>query len=395
MEIFYAKDLDELIIYRSNEFFEVHLPDFKKENIDVWNSFNEDITILPFDKKYKLGKTTQEEYYNKAEGHKIFYRIIYNSISIEDTPYILMSRIPMIEKHDLLITLLTQYGILFFVLLSSLSAIYYYMTKKLWQPFYNTLKIIENFNLEESEVPVFDYTDTIEFARLNTILTGLLSNDIKVYKYQKRFIENASHELQTPLAIFLSQLDILLQSPDLTEIHIKTIQSLYSAAARMTRLNKNLLLLAKIDNLQFQETEEINFIKLLYDRLSFLRNMAEETGLTVTVEIKNELKIKANKNLTESLVNNLIVNAIHHNKKDGKIQIQVSGSCFEIKNNGDNISLNTTKIFQRFSSSPEEKKGNGLGLSIVLQIVKRYNWGLEYSFSENTHCFSVNFTPKS
>ncbi|MFT3738645.1 MAG: HAMP domain-containing sensor histidine kinase [Breznakibacter sp.] len=393
MEKFYAEDLDELIEYRSEEFIKVHLPGFSKENIGVWNGFNEDVLILPFDETYPLGMIRQKEYFNKAEGHNIDYRIMYRRIAIEGQPYILISRVPMIERGDLIATLCTQYGLLFVILLVSLSAVYYYMSKKLWHPFYNTLNIIENFNLEQAIVPEFKKTGILEFERLNKILTALLSNDIKIYNHQKKFIENASHELQTPLAIFLSQLDMLLQSPDLTESQTTTVQSLYTVAARMTRLNKNLLLLAKIDNAQFRQMEDIDFIKLLYTQLSYLRDMAENNGLTISIEIANDLKIRANKTLTESLVNNLIVNAIRHNKPDGTIRIEVKGNKLSVTNNGDETSLDTTKVFQRFSRTSEEKKGNGLGLSIVLQIAKLHKWELEYNFAEKQHCFTVNFSP--
>lgn len=391
MEKFYSKDLDELIEFRRDEFLKQHLPYFTAEDIAIWNGYNEDMSILPYEEKYPLRKAHQEEFYNKAEGHNIYYRIVYEKIDIDGQPHILVSRIPMIERKDLLGTLAVQYGILFIILLISLSAVYYYMSKKLWTPFYKTLDIIGNFHLEQGIVPEFDETDTIEFERLNEILNGLLSNNIKVYQHQKKFIENASHELQTPLAILLSQLDMLLQQPDLTESQMDTMQSLYAVASRMTRLNKNLLLLAKMDNAQFKDRERVYFAELLETQLSYLQGMAESEGITVSVKVDRELVIVANKILIESLVNNLIINAIRHNTDHGKIEIEVTENSFIVKNTGDKTPLDATRIFERFSRTSEKKKGNGLGLSIVAQIAESHDWDVSYRFIEGVHCFVVEF----
>lgn len=391
MERFYAKDLDELIEHRRDEFTGFRLPQFGTENISVWNEYNEDILILPYDEKYTIGKTRQEEFYSKAEGHNIYYRTVYDKITIDGQPYILMSRVPMIERHDLLGMLVFQYGLLIIILLISLSVVYYYMSKKLWTPFYKTLGIIGRFNLEQGVVPVFDKSDTAEFERLNGILAGLLSDNVRVYQHQKKFIENASHELQTPLAILLSQLDILLQEPDLTESQTDTMQSLYAAASRMTRLNKNLLLLAKIDNAQFKEIERIDFTGLLKTQLSYLQNMAESDGITVSVAADRELIFSANKFLTEIMINNLVINAIRHNVDNGKIEVEVTEDSFIVRNTSDEPPLDTIKIFERFSRTSEKKKGNGLGLSIVSQISRSHNWNVSYHFDGMMHCFTVKF----
>lgn len=391
MEKLYAKDLDELIEYRRDEFVELRLPQFKEIDIPIWNEYNEDVFILPFDEKYLTQKAHREEAFNSAEGHNIYYRIVYEKISIEGQPYILMSRIPMIERHDLLGTLVCQYGILFVVLLISLSMIYYYMSKKIWNPFYRTLEMIGEFNLEQGSIPQFEATDTAEFEYLNGILTGLLSDNVEVFQHQKKFIENASHELQTPLAILLSQLDMLLQEPNLTESQVDTIQSLYAVASRMTRLNKNLLLLAKMDNAQFKERESVDFNQLLNIQLSYLQGMAESNGIEVAVKIDNQLQIVANKILVESLINNLLINAIRHNVDGGKIEIEVTNDSFIVRNMGEQSPLDSTRIFERFSRTSEKRKGNGLGLSIIAQISKFHNWGVSYSYTDMLHCFAVKF----
>lgn len=391
-KFFYTKDLDELIEYRRDDFLNVHLPDFTLADIDLWNYYNEDIQIIPPDTKYRLDKNIEEEHFNKAEGHTIYYRILYHPIEIEEQPYILSSRIPMIEAHDLLGMLVSQYGLLVIILFLSLVIVQRLISKKLWTPFYSTLETIEKFNLEQGEAPQLAETDINEFAQLNTILHTLITNNLKIYKQQKEFIENASHELQTPLAVFQSQLDILLQQSELTEAQAEVIQSLYSVSSRMTRLNKNLLLLAKLDNAQFKGTQQMSVNEMLNTLLPYLRELIDDKEFNVSIDEENPLIIYGDKYLFESLINNLIMNAIRHNiDKNGKIGLALEDRTLTVYNTGEQQALDTTKIFRRFSRPSERKKGNGLGLSIINQICKYHHWNIEYYYNDGIHSFKITF----
>ena len=389
MKHFYAEDLDELIIFRSDEFISKRLPSFSKEDIDHWNKYNEDVAIVPYSDLYVFDKPVKEPFFNSAEGYPVDYRVFYRKIEIEGKPFVLMSHIPMIENKDLLATMGSQYGLLFLALLVSLTILQRMMSKKLWKPFYDTLDKIEGFKLESGQKPDFEQTTTIEFSRLNEKLNGLMVDNITIYKQQKEFIENASHELQTPLAVFKSQLDILLQQPGLTQSNTEIIRSLYAVSARMTRLNKNLLFLARIDNAQLSNMEVVDFVKILHGQLLYLRELAESEGLTVHVETGNSLNLKANKLLVESLINNMVVNAIRHNVKEGTIKIKVDNSGLKVSNTGVPYALDPNKIFRRFSRSSEEKKGNGLGLAIVQQICIMHGWEVGYNYENNLHVFGV------
>lgn len=385
-------DLDEVIEYRTEEFISSTLPQFTKEDVDQWNRFNEDMVILRFDTQYPLNQIVEEAFFSKAEGHTIFYRVRYTEISIEGKPYVLAARIPMIEFHDLLRMLIAQYGVIFVILVICLSLVNLYVSKRLWQPFYKTLDKIERFSLDSGKELNFDTTHIREFLRLNEQLTKLIKENLRIYKQQKEFVENASHELQTPLAVFQSQLDTLLQQPNLTKKEIDIIQSLYSTASRMARLNKNLLLLAKMDNEQFEQRANADFVKVLSDQLSSLKELAESNGINVTVDINATFTVYANAILLESLIMNLIVNAIRHNNDaNGRIHIGVDKNIFSISNTGQKKALDADKIFRRFSRTTEEKIGNGLGLSIVQQICKLHGWKVSYDYKNDEHVFVVRF----
>lgn len=398
MKHFYAEDLDELIIFRSDEFVADHLPQFSVNEISIWNNYNEDMCIVSADEATNLSikdmhHVVQKPFFNKAEGHEVDYRVFSRNIEIEGKPYILLSRIAMIEDKDLIRTLAGQYGILFLVLFVCMFVVQRIMSKRLWKPFYNSLSKVEKFDLERGNIPKFRNTQVKEFDRLNTILTNLIDNNVRVYNQQKEFVQNASHELQTPLAIFQSKLDVFFQDPNLTKEQVETIHSLYDILSRMTRLNKNLLLLARIDNNQFNETENIDFNKILLKQLDNLKPLAESENIAITTHISEHIFLKANKILLESLINNLVVNAISHNISNGnaRIVITLNSDFFAIQNTSDTLPLDKEKIFRRFSRTSENRKGNGMGLSIAYQICKLHNWQLNYKYSDSMHCFVIYF----
>ena len=152
------------------------------------------------------------------------------------------------------------------------------------------------------------------------------------------------------------------------------------------------MILARIDNDQYGEMENIDFIQTLYAQLAFLRERAESNRIKVNVEINNNLHVRANKILMESLIINLIVNAIRHNIENGMIDIQVSDHCFIVSNTGTSQSIDKEKVFRRFNRKSEEKKGNGLGLSIVHEICKMHGWTIHYDYKDGLHSFVVRFT---
>ena len=180
MKFLYEKDLDELINFRTVEFKEKTLPEFKIKDIELFNKYNEDLSILTFDEKFKTDKPVEEFLYNSSEGHNIYYRIIYKTIYIEVYIYILMSKIPMIENKDLFVNLCVQYSLIFLILAVSMIIMQRIVAKRLWAPFYDTIAKIESYDLEKSEKPDFNDTDVDEFKKLNDIVSDLILNDFRI-----------------------------------------------------------------------------------------------------------------------------------------------------------------------------------------------------------------------
>ncbi|WP_459685914.1 sensor histidine kinase [Viscerimonas tarda] len=264
--------------------------------------------------------------------------------------------------------------------------------KRLWHPFFQTLSQIEQFNIKNNEMPQFPQTGIKEFIQLNNALEKLAENNMNAYKIQKEFTENASHEMQTPLAVFQSKLDILIQQPGLTEEHLSIIQSLYDTTSRLSRINKNLLLLAKIDNLQFVETQTINVTEVIPESLSFLTEQAAGKNICIETDIvRDSCRIEANRTLIESLFNNLITNAIRHNTANGRISVAFNGKRLTVANTGINHPLDEKMLFRRFGQMTGKTRGSGLGLAIVQQICVLNKWQIHYGFNRGMHRFTVTF----
>ena len=299
--------------------------------------------------------------------------------------------IPALDlEEDIIQGVMIQFGIIMFVLAAAIILTLRFITGRMWKPFEEILRQLENFRLENETLPALPETEVTEFARLNRTLMSLMKNSITSYKTQKEFTENASHELQTPLAVFQSQLDLLLQQPELTERQAEIIQRLYEVSNRIARLNRNLLLLAKIDNRQYQHMEDINLSVFINKSIPFLQSITGDISLHTTFN-NIALTVKANRTLLESLVNNLVVNAVRHNRPQGEITLSISDRELSIANTSDEPALDDKLIFNRFYRPSEKVKGNGLGLSIVKAICQYHGWTIRYQYSGGKHIFTVTF----
>lgn len=390
-EKLYVEDVDEAIMLRKEEFFQNSLPTLKKDDIPTWNRFNRDTYILPDTVKQIKSKIIQQQFYDTLDHEWEPYRVIYCDIKIEGGNYVLMKRLDLVESEDLIRTTGMLYLIILVVLLSGFIIVSKIVSSRLWKPFYQSLSLIQQFNIEKLRTPEFTATKTKEFQELNEALENLIAQNIKAFQAQKEFTENAAHELQTPLAVFHSKLDMLLQDTSLTEKQATIIQQLYEAISKLSRLNKNLLLLAKIENNQFTEKEKISIANLVNEVLPYFAEQAEEKQIHIKSDIQQDIHIEAVAGLTEILVNNLLLNAISHNIHNGSIHIQIRDNVLSISNTGSDESLQAAKLFKRFSKGSANPESNGLGLAIVRKIADVNGWTVNYTYCEKYHTFSVKF----
>lgn len=394
MVVFYRGDLDEVIEYRSRQFITQQLPIIPHNQLSAWNKLNPDLQVLPFIESTVIGKPIQKSYYSEASGHILEYRVLYTPVDIEGVPHLLMSRTPMIDKADLGRTIAYQISLVFIFLIIAQTLAHRFVMKRLWRPFYDTLRAMNKFSLLSDNIPKFKATTTREFKWLNDNLQELMVKTLKSYDQQKQFIENASHELQTPLAIIQSQLDLLVQDPDLTPAQNEIIQSLYTVSAQTRRLNKNLLLLAKIENCQYSELEEVDLALLMENMTELFNEIANAEQVSLSLDIKGDNSIQANSSLVQVLITNLISNGIHYNYKGGELKIVLQGNTLQVANTSKTEELDENIIFRRFVRKSVDNTGSGLGLAIVDLICKFHKWEIHYRYDNRFHNFVVDFTPQ-
>ena len=392
MNKYYLHEIDEYLYLQRERVIENSLKTLQISEIPVWNKFNDEETILPYTGKTNDDLFVTENIYNEHEKGFIPYRILYSPVKIEGENYVLTIRLNIYETRKILQSSALLQLLLFICLMASMILITGLIHGKLWKPFYRTISLTEQFNIQNNEVPDFPLTATQEFEQLNQALKRLIKNNLQAYKIQKEFTENASHEMQTPLAIFRSKLDILLQQSGLTKEQLKIIQTLNEASSRLIRMNKNLLLLAKMDNLQFPDTQMLNVGDLLDKSLSFLLEQTEVASIALETQFADRnITLQANKMLVESLVNNLLTNAIRHNVRNGKILVRLEKTRLIVLNSGSKHPLDNTQIFRRFGRMNTATQGSGLGLAIVKQICLLYGWQIDYGFENGMHRFEVKF----
>ena len=389
-ERLYIEETDETLILHKNEFVKYSLPTLKNADIKNWNKYNRNIKIEPFKNS---GKDTifYNSYYDALDAEIEPYRELNASILIEGNPYTYSARINLVEKEDLMKSI----AILFLVIISLLLIGLFVITKRLsinlWKPFYETLNQIEKFEIDKSNHPKFTETNIEEFNRLNNSIEKLITKNTSIYHSQREFIENAAHELQTPLAVFQAKIDTLIQNADFTQEQYKMLSSLNDSVSRLNRLNKNLLLLSKMENDIYNEKQTINLKEAIEKHFDFFTEQAKAKNLIIKTEMNEAVAVKSNPVLAEILISNLFLNAIRHNVSDGQVLVTLSNHSLTFSNTGQSQTLVADKLFNRFSKSNPSEQGNGLGLAIIKKIADQNNWKISYSFANNFHSFSVAF----
>ncbi|MDR2083905.1 MAG: HAMP domain-containing histidine kinase [Bacteroidales bacterium] len=303
--------------------------------------------------------------------------------------YELVVLTPTIEKKDLKEAILFWIVFLYFGLLLIIITVNFWVYKQSTRPLHKLLSWLDEYNIGMKNIDLQNKTDIIEFKKLNEAAIRNMKRAEEVFEEQKQFIGNASHEIQTPLAVCRNRLEILMEDETLSENQLNELVKTYQTLEYITKLNKTLLLLSKIDNRQFIEKTVIELNNIIK---KFIQDYKEAySHLNISAEIKETgiFKIKINETLASILINNLIKNAYIHNIENGKIFIEITSSKLIFKNTGQDFALNPKLIFERFYQEEKKENSAGLGLSLVKSICDIENLNINYYFNDNLHCFEI------
>ncbi len=295
----------------------------------------------------------------------------------------------MVEEDDLVEELLYDALWLYFILIVSIIIINNFVLQRLWQPFYSFLNQLKNYRIGKFFPEV--KTETKEFNDLQKAVTILLQHNIETYEQQKQFIGNASHELQTPLAIATNKLELLIEKGNLQNEQAESIAEIMNIVDRLVRLNKSLLLLTKIENKQFLDNQPVLLNEVVKQNVSNLEEIAAFKNVKIFVSEATELTTLMDVSLANVVVSNLLKNAIFHNVSNGIMKVEISEKTIKVSNTGINVPINERQLFSRFYKADNNTNGTGLGLAIVKAICDLYDFPVSYRFENNLHSFELHF----
>jgi signal transduction histidine kinase len=328
--------------------------------------------------------------YSNIKKARYRTRLLTTAFVASDGKYYEMKVVsPEIDRGRLIEKIATSLLWLYMFLLVSIVLINNFVLKKTWKPFYQILQFLKEFRLDKGAINKPADTKIAEFAILNNTVQKLLKENVDVYSSQKQFIENASHELQTPLAISINKLELFANEKDLSDEKIHKIGNVIETLQHLSELNKSLLLISKIENKQFISEEPVSFDEIFKRILKDFSDYSEFRKIEVNYRKQAPCIFKMNKDLAEILTLNLVKNAIIHNRQGGNLSINLTDSFFTIENTSNETELPAERIFKRFSKNTDKKGSTGLGLAIAKTITEVSGLSLSYSYNGN-HVFKVS-----
>ena len=329
--------------------------------------------------------------YDSFEEENLNFRILNHYYLSNNQNYLIVVTKSTLEDDDLMESLFSSFVLIIVFLILAFFIMSWLLSKTLWRPFYNTLSKLNDYDIKQHHTYKFAKSSTSEFNQLNLVLKKMTDKIYDDFVQQKEFTENASHEMQTPLAVVKANLSLLIQSPNLKEEEMNQLQSIENTVKKLTALNKALILLSKIENHQFNESIAVNFNDKIKSIIEHYQDILLTKNISIETTFDNELIVPCNQTLADVLITNLLQNAIRHNKDGGNIGISINNRTLTISNTGEPLSISEDELFVRFKKDDASKDSLGLGLSIIKSIASLYNIEVKYSYSLNKHTFTLIF----
>ncbi len=296
---------------------------------------------------------------------------------------------PTIEKAEVVRAIIYWSLALFLVFFLLITLVVVLAVRSSLRPLYRLLGWLdESRDLSVALPPIEDKRVAVEFASLNAAAMRYAERGREQLEQQKEFVANASHEMQTPLAVCTSRLELLLDTP-LTEEQMNEVLKVLSTIEHISSLNKSLLLLTKIESGQFHDTRATDLAQLIGRRATELAELYAHRGVTLQVDGEDDFVVDMDQTLARILVDNLLKNAFHHNEDGGRVVVRTSAEQLSVANSGADEPLDGERIFTRFYHSHAREGSTGLGLAIVASVARCYGLVVDYAFEEGLHTFRI------
>lgn len=363
------------------------------------------VTNIMTDGHYSISQVT-ESYADSQAGMEYYDSNFYISETDENEParflktifrdregrcFELIVATPTFEKDDLIGTILWWILALYLILLLTVILIALVVLQKSMRPLYKILDWLNAYTPGKSHSRLSIDTDIHEFRQLEKVTTEATDRSDKAFEKQKQFIGNASHELQTPLAVLGGRIDWMLDNDSLGEESVGELVQMKRELGHIVRLNKTLLLLTKIDNDQFPEQTDVNLSSMVLSQKELYEEIFSSKRISCSVQVPDEpVIIRMNETLASILVTNIIKNAFVHSPEGGTVALTLTENELVVANSGDSP-LDQSRIFDRFYQGTKKDGSTGLGLALAKTIADRNGLRLTYSYENGMHLFRIGF----
>lgn len=263
------------------------------------------------------------------------------------------------------------------------------------------ITIIDNYKHQqklilslEVSILIFLFFEVIVLYLSKLITDYIIEPAYESYNKQKEFIEDASHELKTPLSVILASCEAYETFKDK-----KYLDTIKDETLKMNKLVCDLLDLSKLEDEDVKKTfTNVNLSKLVTKQILTFEPLAFEKNITFEDLVQDNINIYCNSEDIQSLIEIIIDNAISHSYKNNKITVSLNSSkdnvTLKITNAGEPIKKEEEdKIFERFYRSDKSRNRNksryGLGLAIAKRIVLNHNGSIKASSKNGFTTFTI------
>lgn len=322
------------------------------------------------------------------------YRQMTSFVRIGNKTYRIDARVSMAEKQDMLEDLQLLAVVAIFGAFLAFFLVNYFLSGKIFRDFFSTLRKLGSFSLQSEKSMAYERSEIAEFDALNRSVAFLSEKAVSEYMRLKEFTAEVNHEMQTPLAVIRSKVELLLQKEGIDEDTRTKYQVILENLNKAGRINRAILLLNKLENGDLFEKQRISIQSVVNRVTGNNRELATFRGITIETRIDHVEELEMNENLLEIVVQNLLKNAIVHNIPEGVVEVMAKGRVLEVTNSCKPLKDDPEKFFTVFYRDPSSSDSIGLGLTIVKKICDLYGFRVTNSYDGSMYKISVDFSGK-
>lgn len=324
---------------------------------------------------------------------QIPFRLLSLTQDVESERYRITIFKSLIETDDVVDAAFDSTIYVFAILTVLMTVTSYLLSRWLFRPFYHTLEKIRHFRIKDNKELNLAHTSTKEFNTLNELMRQMTNRILGDYRNLKEFTENASHEMQTPLAVAKSKLELLLSMPNLNQEQAHLTESALRAIQKLSKLNQALTLLTRIENQEFSNLQAVNISDLLHKQLDDFQELMDLKEITLQVTTHPQATLYIDPILADILLTNLLKNAVQHNQRGGRVIVELKKEELIISNTGAPLKGRAEDMFERFRKNNQASDSLGLGLSIVRKICVKHHLAIRYEYQEGLHQMHLMLHP--